>query len=259
VALFGTKADLTVGMKAAGQESVWEHEVIRPGLIFNLGGVSSEMIRKVAIVLVCWLAGNMAVGESVDYEEGTHYAELVIPLKTGNKDKIEVTEYFSYGCPHCYQFDPMITAWEENLEGDVSFSRTPAIWNKDYQVYAQTYYAAKALDISEKLHTPLFQAIHAQRKRLNDPKLMAVFFSDFGIDPVDFAKVYNSFGVRASVQQAEARGRAYRSGGVPAIIVNGKYRIESQMAGSNSNMLRITDYLVQKERDMMKSQESASD
>ncbi|MBQ60924.1 MAG: disulfide bond formation protein DsbA [Gammaproteobacteria bacterium] len=259
MALFGTKADLTVGMKAAGQESVWEHEVIRPGLIFNLGGVSSEMIRKVAIVLVCWLAGNMAVGESFDYEEGTHYAELVIPLKTGNKDKIEVTEYFSYGCPHCYQFDPMITAWEENLEGDVSFSRTPAIWNKDYQVYAQTYYAAKALDISEKLHTPLFQAIHAQRKRLNDPKLMAVFFSDFGIDPVDFAKVYNSFGVRASVQQAEARGRAYRSGGVPAIIVNGKYRIESQMAGSNSNMLRITDYLVQKERDMMKSQESASD
>ena len=135
----------------------------------------------------------------------------------------------------------------------MTFSRTPAIWNKDYQVYAQTYYVAAALDIAEKLHTPLFQAIHAQRKRLNDPKLMAKFFSDFGIDPVDFAKVYNSFGVRASVQQAEARGRAYRATGVPAIIVNGKYRIEGQMAGSNSNMLRIADYLIQKERETMKS------
>ena len=209
------------------------------------------MIKKIALVIGCCLAGNVAMTESFEYEEGTHYVELQIPLKTAAKGKIEVTEYFSYGCPHCYQFDPMITAWEENLPGDVKFNRIPAIWNKDYQVYAQTYYAAEALDVAKKLHTPLFRAIHAQRKRLNEPTLMAVFFSEFGIDPVEFAKVYNSFGVRASVQQAEAKGRAYRSGGVPAIIVNGKYRIESKMAGSNSNMLRVADFLIQKEREAM--------
>ncbi len=211
------------------------------------------MIKKVALTIGCWLAVSVAVAESFEYEEGTHCMELPIPLKTATKDKIEVTEYFSYGCPHCYQFDPMITAWETGLPGDVKFNRTPAIWNKDYQVYAQTYFAAEALDVVEKLHTPLFQAIHAQGKRLNDPKLMAMFFAEFGIDPVDFAKVYNSFGVRASVQQAEAKGRAYRSTGVPAIIVNGKYRIEGKMAGSNSNMLRITDFLIQKERETTQS------
>ncbi|MCZ6503506.1 MAG: thiol:disulfide interchange protein DsbA/DsbL [Gammaproteobacteria bacterium] len=211
------------------------------------------MIRKITLIIGCWLAGNVAVAESFEYEEGTHYVELPIPLKTAAEGKIEVTEYFSYGCPHCYQFDPMITAWERGLPGDVKFNRTPAIWNKDYQVYAQTYFAAEALDVAEKLHTPLFQAIHGQGKRLNDPKLMAMFFAEFGIDPVDFAKVYNSFGVRASVQQAEAKGRAYRSGGVPAIIVNGKYRIEGKMAGSNSNILRVTDFLIQKERETMQS------
>ena len=182
------------------------------------------------------------------YEEGTHYVELQVPVKTANPDKIEVTEYFSYGCPHCFQFDPMITAWESNLPDDVEFNRTPAIWNKDYQVLAQTYYAAEALNATEKLHTPLFIAIHQERRRLNDPTQIALFFSEYGIDPIDFAKVYQSFGVRASVQQAEARGRAYRSEGVPAIIVNGKYRIEGKMAGSNANMLRVTDFLIEKER-----------
>ena len=211
------------------------------------------IINKLFLVLGFWFVSGYSLAESFEYEEGTHYVELQIPIKTKDSSKIEVTEYFSYGCPHCYQFDPMISAWHEALPSDVVFNRTPAIWNKDYQVYAQTYYTAEALDVTEKLHTPLFQAIHGQRQRLNDPKLIAMFFSEFGVDPVDFAKVYSSFGVRASVQQAEARGRAYRSTGVPAIIVNGKYRIEGKLAGSNSNMLRIADFLIQKERDARQS------
>ncbi len=206
------------------------------------------MIQKIAVILGFCLLTNLSFAESIQYEEGTHYVELQIPIKTRNSDKIEVAEYFSYGCPHCYQFEPMITAWHEGLPADVEFIRTPAIWNKDYQVYAQTYYATEALGVTEKLHTPFFEAIHGQRKRLNDPKLIAIFFSEFGVDPVDFAKVYSSFGVRASVQQAEARGRAYRSTGVPALIVNGKYRIEGKLAGSNSNMLRVADFLIEKER-----------
>ena len=112
--------------------------------------------------------------------------------------------------------------------------------------------------MAEKLHTPLFQAIHAEHMQLNDPKLVAMFFAEFGVDPLDFAKVYNSFGVRASVQTAEARGRAYRAGGVPAIIVNGKYRIEGKMAGSNSNMLRIANFLIQKERDLMSAKSTTA-
>jgi len=202
-------------------------------------------------VLVFWsvlLIGVIFDVKAMEYEEGTHYVELQVPLKTANPEKVEVTEYFSYGCPHCFQFEPMIGAWKDDLPADVEFNRTPAIWNKDYQVYAQTYYAAEALNVTEKVHVPLFVAIHQQRQRLNDPKDVALFFAEFGTDPLDFAKVYQSFGVRASMQQAEARGRAYRSSGVPALIVNGKYRVEGKMAGSNANMLRVVEFLIEKER-----------
>jgi thiol:disulfide interchange protein DsbA len=182
------------------------------------------------------------------YEEGTHYAELQVPFRTADEASIEVTEYFSYGCPHCAEFDPVIEAWKQTPAEDVTFTRTPAVWNKDYQVYAQTYYTLEALNVLNQLHVVLFQAIHDQRRRLNDPELMARFFSELGIDPQDFAKTYNSFGIRASVQQAQARGRAFRATSVPTILVNGKYRIDGKMAGNNSNMLKIADFLIEKER-----------
>lgn len=204
-----------------------------------------KIITSMIVALV--LVPLIAMAETPVYEEGTHYMELPIPVKVRDPGKIEVTEYFSYGCPHCYQFDPMITSWKKSLSDKVVFDRTPAIWNADYQVYAQTYYTAEALKITETVHTALFNAIQNQGKKLNDPKEMAAFFEEFGVNPVDFAKVYQSFGVKASMQQAEARGRAYRSSGVPAIIVNGKYRVEGQMAGGNAEMLKVVDFLINKE------------
>lgn len=193
-----------------------------------------------------------ATAEDAQYEEGTHYVELDIPVRTRNPDVIEVTEYFSYGCPHCYQIEPLIDQWKAELPEDVVFNRTPAIWNPQYQFLAQTYYTAEALGVLETVHAPIFLAIHNERREIFDPKSMALFFSEYGVDPADFARAFNSFGVMAARQQAEARGRAYRSRGVPAIVVNGKYRIESQMAGSNDAMLQITDFLVNRERALMK-------
>ncbi|MDA0788484.1 MAG: thiol:disulfide interchange protein DsbA/DsbL [Proteobacteria bacterium] len=191
------------------------------------------------------------------YEEGTHYVELEIPIATRTPDQVEVMEYFSYGCPHCYRFDPMINSWKKTLADDVVFKRTPAVWNDAYQVYAQTYYTAEALGVLDDVHSVLFEAIHSEQRRLTDPKAMAMFFAGFGVDAIDFAKVYNSFGVRASVQQAIARGRGYRAGGVPAIIVNGRYRVEGNMAGSNADMLRVTDYLISLERKKLAEATSA--
>ena len=212
---------------------------------------------KYIVMVLSWFSLALALmtsqavlGEGIPYEEGTHYVALPIPIKTRQADKIEVAEYFSYGCPHCYQFEPLIGAWKRELADDVVFSRTPAIWNADYQVYAQTYLTAQALNVLDQIHVPLFDAIHNKRRRLNDPEQMAEFFGEMGIDPMAFARTYSSFGVRASYQQAEAKGRAYRSSGVPAIVVNGKYRIEGSMAGSSAEMLKIANYLVEKERNL---------
>ncbi|MGK0335483.1 MAG: thiol:disulfide interchange protein DsbA [Candidatus Azotimanducaceae bacterium] len=199
-----------------------------------------------------WLAASASVqAEGFTFEEGTHYVALQIPIKTRNPDKIEVAEYFSYGCPHCYDFEPLIGAWHAQLPEGVVFSRTPAVWNRDYQVYAQTYVTLEALGVLEKVHVPIFNAIHNERQRLNTPQLMAEFLVGYGVDAEDFAKTYNSFGTRAALQQADSKGRAYRSTGVPAIVVNGKYRIEGSMSRTNANMLRIADFLIEKERQLL--------
>jgi len=198
-----------------------------------------------------------AQAESMRYEEGIHYVALEIPIRTRDANAVEVTEYFSYGCPHCFQFETLITAWKKRLPEGVIFNRTPAIWNADYMVYAQAYYTAEALNVLDQVHTPVFNAIHRDRKRLNRQELMASFFSQYGVDPVDFAKVYKSFGVRASLAQAEARGRGYLAEGVPALIINGKYRIEGKMAGSNTNMLKVADFLIEKEMRALQQQSAA--
>ncbi len=210
-----------------------------------------QFMPRISTLVSLLLFAVFAHAAPYQYEEGTHYVELDTPINTRMPDKIVVAEYFSYGCPHCYQFEPLINAWKSELPEDVVFERTPAVWNRDYQLFAQTYYTAKALDVLDVIHVPIFQAIHAERRRISDPEAMARFFGEYGIDPVDFAKAFSSFGVRASVQQAEAKGRAYRSTGVPALIVNGKYRIEGGMAGSNAAMLRVADFLIAKERAAM--------
>jgi len=183
------------------------------------------------------------------YEEGVHYQVLdpQAPLSTSGEG-IEVSEYFSYGCGHCFQFDPVLNAWLDKQPEDVNFDRTPAVWNDYYGNLAQTYYTLKAMDLLESLHVAVFEAIHIQRKNLSKPGVMADFLEEAGVDPESFAKVFNSFGVRMSLQQADARGRAYRASGVPTLIVNGKYRIETRGAGSVQEMLKVAEFLIELER-----------
>lgn len=200
-----------------------------------------------AVTAACALISSTLLG--AQYEEGVHYQVLdpQAPLSTSGEG-IEVSEYFSYGCGHCFQFDPVLNAWLDKQPEDVNFDRTPAVWNDYYGNLAQTYYTLKAMDLLESLHVAVFEAIHIQRKNLSKPGVMADFLEEAGVDPESFAKVFNSFGVRMSLQQADARGRVYRASGVPTLIVNGKYRIETRGAGSVQEMLKVAEFLIQLER-----------
>jgi len=207
------------------------------------------MRRLILAALTSALALMSSTLLGAQYEEGVHYQVLdpQAPLSTSGEG-IEVSEYFSYGCGHCFQFDPVLNAWLDKQPEDVNFDRTPAVWNDYYGNLAQTYYTLKAMDVLESLHVAVFEAIHIQRKNLSKPGVMANFLEEAGVDPEAFAKVFNSFGVRMSLQQADARGRAYRASGVPTLIVNGKYRIETRGAGSVQEMLKVAEFLIQLER-----------
>ena len=182
------------------------------------------------------------------YIEGTHYERLEEPVRTADPSRIEVVELFWYGCTHCYHFEPLLAKWRPTIGKDVDFHRSPAMWNKLMAVHAQAYYAAETLGVLEKLNQPLFDALNVNRKRLETEDEIAEIFVANGVKDADFHKVFNSFGVQSKVKQADARQRSYKTTGTPEIIVNGKYRVSARLAGSPEAMLKVVDFLVDKER-----------
>lgn len=198
------------------------------------------------------LALFASLGQAATPEVGVNYDLLPIPVEPLDPSRIEVVEVFSYGCPHCYEFEPTIEEWRARQLSDVQFRRLPAVFRNEWVILAQAFYAAEALGVTNKVNRPIFEAIHL--KGLNpahDPTVLAdVFKEAAGIDGEEFLKVLNSFGVRSKVQQADAQGRMYRLAGVPTLIVAGKYTVYGQsLTGTGADRLSVVDYLVAKERE----------
>ncbi|ABC27901.1 Thiol-disulfide isomerase and thioredoxins [Hahella chejuensis KCTC 2396] len=182
------------------------------------------------------------------YVEGQHYKTLPAPIPVRDASKIEVVELFWYGCPHCYKFDPLVNVWKKSLPEDVSFFRSPAVFNKVWKAHAQAFYAAEALDVSEKMHQPLFDALARDHQSLNSEDDLAKFFAQYDVEEAQFKKAYNSFSVKSKVEQAASRALSARATGVPALVVNGKYRIDAIRGGTYEDMLKVADFLIEKER-----------
>ena len=201
-------------------------------------------MKKILILMSLLLSS--ALSQAAGYTEGVDYKKLA-PQQTDTGDKIEVLEFFWYGCPHCYTFEPYIDAWKKTKPANVEFVRVPAIFRPDWEVQARTYYALSAMGVIEDLHIKIFTAIHKDKKRLNKKELLTDFVVKNGVDRKKFEEEYNSFAVDSMVRKAKKKQTAYKLQGVPAIAVNGKYLTSGSMAGSYDNLVKILDYLVSKE------------
>src|SRR5690606_23361414 len=186
------------------------------------------------------------------YEAGKHYVELEQPVRTGDPDKIEVAEVFSYHCAHCFSFEPMLQAWEKRLGDDVVVVQTHAIWNKPMRSMAQAFYTIHALNIADTAHMGIFNAIHLEHKQFNSPEQWATFLAGFGSDKETILKTFSSFGVTSQVNQADARARGYGVTSTPEMVVNGKYRISSRLTGGQAEMLKVAEFLIEQERAALK-------
>lgn len=202
----------------------------------------------VALALTLGQAASLFAQPSL-YVEGTHYEEIASPVRTSDPNKVEVTEIFWYGCPHCFAFEPLIHSWEEKLPSDVAFVRSPGMWNKTMEVHAQIFYAAEALGVLDDIHPAAFSEIHQSRNYLQTEDAVKEMFLDEGVSGDDFDKAWKSFSVSSAVKRAGTRMRDYGVRGVPSMVVNGKYLVS--VGGSvptQTEMLKIVDFLVQKER-----------
>jgi len=182
------------------------------------------------------------------FVEGEDY-ELISPaIRTRNPDKIEVVEFFWYGCSHCYDFEPLIQQWRKGVAEDVDFHGSPAVWNAPMELHAKAYYTAEVLGVLETMGPVLFKAMNVDRKRLQSEDEIRELFVANGVSAQDFDKAFESFGVDSMVRQAMARARAAKISGTPSMMVEGKYRVSARKAGGQAGMLEVVDFLVAKER-----------
>ena len=179
---------------------------------------------------------------------GEHYVVLDRPVPTRDSSKVEVVELFSYGCPHCYEFEPLVKEWGKQQAGDVDFWFSPAVWSKSMGLYAKAFYTANELGVEEKIHLPLFTAIAVKQESIRNESDLADFFAQHGVEKKVFTETFNSTKVETQAKHAEERVRLYKPVGVPEIIVNGKYRVDRMRAGGLAEMLAVAEYLVNKER-----------
>jgi thiol:disulfide interchange protein DsbA len=161
--------------------------------------------------------------------------------------QIEVVELFWYGCPHCYDFDPLLAEWVAKLPKDVKFRRVPAILGESWEPLGRAYFALEELGIVDKIHTALFDALHKGKRKIANEDDLAAFLAEQGVDKTKFMETFRSFKVDSQTRDAKAAGVGYGVRGVPTLIVNGKFRVNIGEGGF-SGMLKTAAELIATER-----------
>ena len=182
------------------------------------------------------------------FSPGEDWERVSPPVETGkNSRDIEVVELFWYGCPHCFAFEPELNKWVEQQSTRITFVRIPAVFNKNWAIHARAYYALEEMGVLADVHIPLFEALHLQGRRLFTEEALTDFVAEHGVQRSVFREKYNSFSVDTKTRAAIAMTRKYGITGVPALVINGKYRSSPQKAGSYERLLKLADFLVEKE------------
>jgi thiol:disulfide interchange protein DsbA len=167
------------------------------------------------------------------------YYELNPPQPVETTDKIEVLEFFWYGCIHCYNLEPKLETWLKGLPKDVEFRRVPAVFNERWAHDASIFYAFEALGVLDKVHRPFFDAIHRDRLRTDNWQNLSAWLEKQGVDAKKFETTYKSFGVQSKTKRAVRLTSGYKIDGTPAMAVHGRYTVPSSDA-----MLNVVNHLV---------------
>lgn len=181
---------------------------------------------------------------AANFVAGQDYQVLANPVKVEKPGKIEVREFFWYGCGHCYSLEPHMQSWLKKLPKDVRFVRTPAAMNPLWEQAARAYYVSEALGVRQKAHLQLFHDIHAKKQPILEQAQLAKFYTRYGISEAKFNTTYKSFPISSKIAQAKNLAATYQLSGVPAVTVNGKYVVQ----GDDSKVVQVVNYLVEKER-----------
>ena len=182
------------------------------------------------------------------------YAVLSPAQPADGSGKIEVIEFFWYGCPHCYTLEADVNAWLKKAPKDVVFKRVPAAPNPQWEQSAALYYTLEAMGLLDQYHSKVFDAFHKENKNLGNKRIREEWLKANGIDVAKYNEVEKSFSVATRLQRAKQMTANYKVDGVPRLFVNGKFYTEAALAGGNSRIFAVVDQLV----DMARKEKTAS-
>lgn len=202
-----------------------------------------KLLKKVLIVAALFFS-IQALAEPV---AGKDY-KIIDPAQSTHGNKIEVLEFFFYGCSHCFDLHPHLTSWERKIPKDVELVYVPTIFNAAWEPMAYTYYALEVLGKNHELHHDLYEAWNVKNITLTDEKEISNFLANFGIDKKKFSEAYHSFGVQSKVTRSKQITQTFNIRGTPTLIVDGKYLITGLQPAAAVKVMSELIEKVRKER-----------
>ena len=174
---------------------------------------------------------------------GKDYRALQPAQPVDNPKRIEVIEFFWYGCPHCADLQPALKAWMKTKAADIELRRVPAVFRESWIPHTRLFYTLEAMGQLDRLHDEVFQSIHEQKTDLGDLAKMQAWVGKRGVDPKKFADVYGSFGIDSRVQRSIQMSKAYQLSGTPSLVVNGRYLTSPAMTQGHERTFQVIDQL----------------
>jgi thiol:disulfide interchange protein DsbA len=205
--------------------------------------------------LAAALAFASLAASAQDLQAGRDYDAITPPQTTSDPNKIVVTEFFSYGCPHCFAFNPSLTLWENKLPKDVRFERVAVVFGRQpWQKLAQIFYALQAIGKAEQMSPSVFGAVHVDHVDWQTDAQIIDWMASHGVNRDEFAAAFNSFSMRSFVARGDQVAQAHKARSVPTLVVDGKYAREISDTGDFPQQLAVVDRLIEKARAEKKPQ-----
>lgn len=221
-------------------------------LLQFFGFIMKRFLRSISLsAATAALFLMTGVAQAQTFEKGQAYLEVPRPQPTGgDAGKVQVTEFFWYGCPHCNDFEPTLERWAAKQPSYVQLVRVPVAFRSTFEPHSRLYYTLETMGLIDKLHLKAFQEIHQKNNPLDSEKSIMSFLGANGVDVKQAGAVYNSFGVSTKVNSAREMAEAYGLTGVPSMAVAGKYLISSELpqVKSQEGMLKVVDFLVERNK-----------
>ena len=207
-----------------------------------------RLFSTLMLSVTAWLGSTSAWAQQA-FRSGKDYITLERPVATeSGTGKIEVLEFFWYSCPHCNVFEPAFEQWAKNAPKDVVVRRVPVAFREDFVPQQRLYYTLEAMNLVEKMHIRVFNAIHGEKLMLNSEATVLAWAEKQGIDKAKFAEIYKSFGVAAKAKRAVQLQNDFKIEGVPSLGVAGRYYIDGTWAGNMDRALKVAEALIAQTR-----------